>query len=216
MTVMHLIQNIYKKTISMTEALPSERELILRCQRGDKNAFGSLVKKYMQRAYYSALGFVGSHESALDLSQEAFVRAYRAIQRLDADRNFYTWYYTILRNLCLNFKRDKAKKARPFSEIGDNNLRTIADQSADTAYRAELHELQAAVWNALDRLTENEREIIILRDIQELAYNEIARILDIPIGTVMSRLYNARRSLRAQLDGKIETQTIFDCYEEYR
>ncbi len=189
-----------KLKVSMIKAVESERDLILRCQQGDKNAFGSLVQKYMKRAYFSALGFVGSHENALDLSQEAFVRAYRAIQRLDANRTFYTWYYAILRNLCLNFKRDKAKHARSFSEIGETRMQTIADQVADTSHGAELHELQSAVWNGINKLKENEKEIIILRDIQELSYNEIAATLDIPPGTVMSRLYNARRSLRAQLD----------------
>ncbi|MCA9731348.1 MAG: sigma-70 family RNA polymerase sigma factor [Deferribacteres bacterium] len=200
---MHATAEIVTNAIRMTNTLINERDLILRCQQGDKDAFGTLVKKYMQRAYYTALGFVGSHENALDLSQEAFVRAYRAIQRLDADRSFYTWYYTILRNLCLNFKRDKAKKARSFSEIGETSLRSIRDKDADTAHSVELSELQSAVWTALEKLTANEKEIIILRDIQELAYHEIAQTLDIPIGTVMSRLYNARRSLRAQLDGKI-------------
>ncbi|KAA3613692.1 MAG: hypothetical protein DWQ05_15545 [Calditrichaeota bacterium] len=195
---------IYSEKVktSMVKAMASERDLILRCQQGDKNAFGTLVQKYMQRAYYSALGFVGSHDNALDLSQEAFVRAYRAIQKLDANRTFYTWYYAILRNLCLNFKRDTARRARSFSEIGEHSLRTIPDQVADTSRGAELHELQSAVWNGLDKLNEKEKEIIILRDIQELSYNEIASTLDIPQGTVMSRLYNARKSLRAQLDGK--------------
>ena len=176
-----------------------DHDWILRSQNGDKNAFGLIVQKYMKRAYFTALGFVGSHEHALDLSQEAFVRAYRAIKKLDANRKFFTWYYAILRNLCFNHQRDTAKHARSFSEIGEQQVTRIVDTTNDPLRSTELHELQTAVWQALDKLRDSEKEIILLRDFQGFSYLEIAEFLNIPKGTVMSRLYNARMSLKSLL-----------------
>lgn len=185
----------------------SEAWLISRCQAGEVQAFGVLVKKHQQRAYYTALGLTGSHEEALDISQEAFVRAYRAIAKFQASRGgFFTWYYQILRNLCFNFLRDRARRARPFSavETAENSLHTIVDESSNPAVIAERNELKDAVWQAINALKDDEREIILLRDFQEMSYKEIAAALDCPIGTVMSRLFNARRQLREKLEGYLQ------------
>jgi RNA polymerase sigma-70 factor (ECF subfamily) len=174
--------------------------IILRCQKGDKEAFGLIVKKYMRRAYYTALGIVGSHDGALDLSQEAFIRAYRSIRKVDPERNFFTWYYQILRNLCFNFIRDRARHARPFSEIGETGVRNLQDSRKNALEVVEQQDLKEKVWQAIHELKENEREIILMKDFQELTYKEIAGILDCPVGTVMSRLFNARKSLRLKLE----------------
>lgn len=177
-----------------------EETIIHRCQKGDKQAYGLLVKKYMKRAYFTALGLIGSREGALDMSQEAFVRAYRSIKRLDAERKFFTWYYQILRNLCFNFLRDRARHARLFSEVGEKRLKDIPDGGQDASKHVEQEEMKEAVWKALNSLKEQEREIIILRDFQELSYKEIAELLECPMGTVMSRLYNARKALKIKLE----------------
>ncbi|MDZ7288962.1 MAG: sigma-70 family RNA polymerase sigma factor [candidate division KSB1 bacterium] len=178
--------------------------LISRCQSGDLQAFGVLVEKYKQRAYYTALGLVGSHEDALDLSQEAFVRAYRSLGKFQPSRgSFFTWYYKILRNRCFNFLRDRVRQPRSFSVIGESKpqLLEIPDENCDPTVIAERNEIKDAVWRAISSLNEHEREIIILRDFQGLSYKEIAETLDCPIGTVMSRLFNARRQLREKLNG---------------
>lgn len=177
-----------------------ERSIILRCQNGDKQSYGRLVEKYMKRAYFTALGLVGVHEGALDLSQDAFVRAYRSINRLDANRKFFTWYYQILRNLCFNYLRDTARRARPFSQVGENQIDNIVDSSQDSSLQVEQQELKEAVWNAMDELKPHEREIIILKDFQEMSYKEIAESMDCPIGTVMSRLFTARQALKNKLE----------------
>ncbi|MFQ5708645.1 MAG: RNA polymerase sigma factor [bacterium] len=177
-----------------------EHEVILQCQKGDKQAYGFLVRKYMKRAYFTALGFIGSREDALDLSQEAFVRAFRAFNRFDPRRRFFTWYYQILKNLCSNFLRDRAKHARPFAEIGDSRLESIPDQSEDASKLVEQEEVKEAVWKAINSLKEKEREIIVLKDFQELSYKEIADLLGCPMGTVMSRLYTARQALKTKLE----------------
>ncbi|MFQ5631723.1 MAG: sigma-70 family RNA polymerase sigma factor [bacterium] len=178
-----------------------DSETIRRCQYGDKRAFGLLVQKYMKQAYFTALGFTGAHEAALDLSQEAFVKAWRAIKRFETGRNFFTWYYRILRNLCFNHLRDSAHKPRSFSEIGENAIAEIADTHADPVQESEANELKEMVWKGLNRLRVHEREIIILKDLQEMSYKEIAEILQCPIGTVMSRLYTARKALKSELEG---------------
>jgi len=177
-----------------------ESELICKSQAGDKSAYGQLVQKYMQRAYYCALGLVSSHDAALDLSQEAFVRAYRAIRKVDPERQFFTWYYQILRNLCLNYLRDKSRHARPFSEIDENAVWNISDHSMNAEERLEAKELCQEVWKAINQLTPLEREVIVLKDFQELSYKEIADVLGCPIGTVMSRLYNARKALKRRME----------------
>lgn len=177
-----------------------EGALILRCQAGEKQAYGELVNKYMKRAYYTALGLIGSPEAAMDLSQEAFIRAYRAIKRLDADKKFFTWYYRILKNLCLNYLRDRARHARPFSEVGETTLLKMSDQTQDASKQVEQEETKEIVWDAINALKPPGREIIILKDFQERSYKEIAELLECPIGTVMSRLYNARQALKVKLE----------------
>jgi RNA polymerase sigma-70 factor (ECF subfamily) len=184
-----------------------DERLVSRCQAGDIQAFGVLVEKYKQRAYYTALGLTGSHDEAWDISQEAFVRAYRAIAGFQAERSgFFTWYYQILRNLCFNFLRDRAKRARPFSEVvtPEDSLQNIADEGSNPAVIAERNELKNAVWKAINSLKDDDREIILLRDFQDLSYKEIAATLNCPIGTVMSRLFNARKQLREKLEGYLE------------
>ena len=177
----------------------NEHSLILKCQQGDKQAYSVLVRENMKRAYFTALGLTGSHDSALDLSQDAFVRAYRSIHKFDSDRKFFTWYYQILRNLCFNHLRDRARHAQPFSEIGEYQLNSIVDSSQNTSDQVDQKEMKKLLWQAIESLKPREREIIILKDFQDMAYKEIAESLNCPIGTVMSRLSNARKTLKEKL-----------------
>ena len=177
-----------------------EADMLRACRNGNREAFGWLVERYKHRAYYAALGLVGSHDAAVDLSQDAFIKAWRAIKTFDPHKRFYTWYYQILRNLCYNFLRDRKRHARPFSEYPPGELSLLPDVGMDAEAEAERHELAAAVWKAIARLRPAEREIIVLKEFQNLAYKDIAALLDTPIGTVMSRLYNARKALKEQLE----------------
>ncbi|MBD3236844.1 MAG: sigma-70 family RNA polymerase sigma factor [Candidatus Eisenbacteria bacterium] len=175
---------------------PEERALILRCQRGDRRAFEPIVSRHMRQATAFALAWTGNAEDALDLSQEAFVRAFRAIARFDPDRPFYPWFYTILRNLCLNHLSRAARLMEV--PLADNLQRAAATPLPDVAL--ERRELRQLVWQALRRLDAKDREILILREFQNLTYAEIAAVLEIPRGTVMSRLHYARRHLRQKLE----------------
>ena len=181
----------------------SERVLVERARAGDRRAFGELVTRYMRRAYYAALGLVGSHEDALDLSQEAFARAFRARASLDPDRPFYAWLYQIVRRLCFNFLRDRKTRLTRLQEATPwlmDQAGTRAAQS-DPGRSAERSELAALVEDAIERLPEREREVLVLKEFEGLRYREIAELLAIPIGTVMSRLYSARRNLALELEG---------------
>lgn len=180
----------------------NDHGLVLRSQRGEAHAFGLLVQRHMQRAYFTALALTGSPEDARDLSQEAFVRAYRAIAKFDAAAGaFFTWYYRILRNLCLNLRRDRSRRARPFAEIGESVMEQVAAATEeDPAVLAERNELQDALWRALASLKPAACEVIVLKDFQGMSYKEIAEALHCPAGTVMSRLFEARRRLRELME----------------
>jgi RNA polymerase sigma-70 factor (ECF subfamily) len=176
--------------------------LMARARDGDRHAFAALVEKYMRRAYYAALGMVGSHEDAMDLSQEAFTRAFRARRSLDPTHPFYAWLYTILRRLCFNFQRDTRSRRR---RLGGASSWLVA-QAREREGGAEPHraartgEIRERVARAVEDLPDREREMLVLKEFEGLKYREIAELLGVPIGTVMSRLYSARKRLARALE----------------
>jgi RNA polymerase sigma-70 factor, ECF subfamily len=177
--------------------------LVRRARDGDAEAFGHLVERYMRRAYYAALALVGRRDDALDLSQEAFARAFRARQALDPERPFYAWLYQILRRLCFNFLRDRRTRSRALQEAGG----WLADEAAsrfetDPAEAFERAEARRRLAAAIEQLPAREREILALKEFEGLSYREIAALVGIPMGTVMSRLYAARQRLAAALEEK--------------
>lgn len=186
------------------EICNDERLLLRRSRKGDKESFEKIVKTYMKRAYSIALGFVGNHEDALDLSQEAFIRAYRNINKYDTERNFFPWFYQILKNLCFNYA--KKRKERSFSSVArgeSNHIYNTVDENCDPSLIMERDELKDSLWKAINQLDDKHREIIVLRHFQELSYNEIAGVLACNKGTVMSRLYYARRELKDTLNHEL-------------
>lgn len=177
-----------------------DRTLVLRAQEGEQAAFGELVSRYMQRAYYAALGLVGSHDDALDLSQEAFARAFRARASIDPERPFFPWLYQIIRRLCFNHTRDTSSHRKKLERTGAWLSDTTMGAAPDSPERAlERSELRDQVGAAIEKLKPREREVLVLREFEGLRYREIADSVGIPIGTVMSRLYAARRALAREL-----------------
>ncbi len=178
----------------------TDRTLVVRAQNGERAAFGELASKYMQRAYYAALGLVGSHDDALDLSQEAFARAFRARATIDPDRPFFPWLYQIIRRLCFNYTRDTSSHRKKLEKVGSWLTDTTMGRGPDSPDLAlERSELREQVGAAIERLKPREREVLVLREFEGLRYREIAETVGIPIGTVMSRLYSARRALAHEL-----------------
>lgn len=186
---------------SREKQLETEHDIIQKARRGDRQAFGIIVQKYMKHAYYIALGLVGSEAAAMDLSQEAFVRAFYALKKFDPDKKFFTWYYQILKNLSFNYLRDDHRHAASFSEIGETTVNQLVDGSDDLSQQVEQNELKEVLWKGINALKPSDREIIILKDFQEMSYKEIAEFLKCPVGTVMSRLYNARKALKEFMEG---------------
>ncbi len=188
--------------VGQQESVAAERDLIVRAQAGESAAFGELVQRYMRRAYFAALGFVGSPEDAMDLSQDAFVRAYRARHRINPDMPFYTWFYQILRRLCFNFIRDRklhrAKLRDQKSWIVDDAAFRARERNPRRTIEREQTRLR--VRQAIGTLPDREREVLVLKEFEGLKYREIAEVIGIPIGTVMSRLYSARRNLASAIE----------------
>ena len=178
-----------------------EAMLVAGARDGDGAAFGELVRRHMRRAYFAALGLTGSHEDALDLSQEAFTRALRASRTLDPARPFYPWLYSILRRLCLNHLRDGRVRGERLDQAGSWLVDEARDRAAasDPERLAEREELRKRMATAIQSLSPTRREVLVLREFEGLRYAEIAELLDVPEGTVMSRLYAARKSLAAAL-----------------
>lgn len=192
--------------------------LMLAVKRGDAAAFDELVTSLRGVAFHVARSLVGSREDAMDLSQEAFFKVYRARETFREGEPFLPWFHRILRNTCFSFLRDKGR-AR---EVSVSTPRTgasddegdweLVDDDPGPADGLEASERASAFWQAFKTLSVRDREIIALRHFKELAYRDIALHLGIPEGTVMSRLFHARRRLREGLTGDLaaEAQSIPD------
>ncbi len=183
----------------VARTVDEDADLLAACARGRTRAFRGLVEKYKRRAYYVALGLVGSSDDAWDLSQEAFIRIWKGRKSFDPSRPFWPWFYAILANLCKNCLRDREVRTRHAEGI-----RRMEEGRRDAAGNPEAilqeTETQKEVWAAIGRLPFKFREIIVLRHFQDMAYEDIARQIGIPEGSVMSRLYYARKKLREILE----------------
>lgn len=164
----------------------------------DREEFESLVKANMKRAYFTALGITGSHDTAMEISQEAFLRVYKNFHKYDRSKKFFTWYYKILKNLYLNFLRNKKKDESRFLEY-----KYVRTESDDPIEQVEAEELKSKLEESLLELEPGEREIITLKEFEDLSYKEISEMLGIPQGTVMSRLFYARKKLSVKLKRKL-------------
>ncbi|MFZ2146713.1 MAG: sigma-70 family RNA polymerase sigma factor [Sedimentisphaerales bacterium] len=183
----------------MTSLCQEETIAMRRCRRGSPEAFEVFVNRYMKNAYFIALGLVGNSEDAMDLSQEAFIRAYRNIKHLKPDRMFFPWFYQILKNLCISHLRK-----RRYRQAGSLDAENCPEPSATTDYFspevvAGRNELKDKVWQAIGKLDDKHREVIILRHFQNMSYEQIAEALFCNKGTVTSRLYYARKRLEELL-----------------
>jgi RNA polymerase sigma-70 factor (ECF subfamily) len=176
--------------------LENEKDLVQRWRRGDRDAFGDLVRGYMSDAYLIALGFAGNSEDARDLSQDAFIRAFQARAQFEEGRPFYPWFYRILRNRCLNFIKRESKKHEPLFYDDDPDRERFPSATPSPLDSLEKEERLRFLRAAIQELSFDHREIIVLKNFNGYSYERIAGTLGIPIGTVMSRLYYARKMLK--------------------
>lgn len=174
--------------------------------RSPREAFEAVVRTHMKDAYFIALGLVGNREDALELSQEAFYRAYKHFDQLNDQERFFPWFYQILRNLCFShLRKRRLRRAESLDELDGEPPQFGPADAFDPEMVAERNESKDRVWRAISRLDEKHREVIVLRHFRQLSYDEMARVLFCNRGTVTSRLYYARKRLKEILEGSPET-----------
>ena len=182
------------------DAATGEAALIERCRTGDAASFTPLVRMYQDRVYNLCFRMCGAHAEAEDFAQEAFVRAYQSIDRFDGRARFYTWLFRIAVNLVISRRRRTARvRMQPLDGDGDGRAWTAGAVDGGPVAAACENERHMLVHAALAELDEEQRCIITLRDLESLSYDEIADILNVPAGTVKSRLHRARMALREKL-----------------
>ena len=168
----------------------TEDELLQLVRKGRSDAYGEVFTRHREKAFALAFQYLHNYEDAKDVIQDAFIKAYRKFSRFDLSRKFGPWLLTIVRNQCIDaIRRRKRTAAQELTPV-------LPDKRA---LRADKAVLRREVWAGLQQLNPEHREIIFLKDYQGHSYVEIAEILGIPLGTVMSRLHHARRNLAAQL-----------------
>jgi RNA polymerase sigma-70 factor (ECF subfamily) len=178
-----------------------DRKLVEKVRAGDADAYAELVRRYETRIIALLLGMVRNREDARDLAQQAFIKAYRNLDRFRGSSSFYTWLYRIAFNLAIDFKR--RKKNRPASEYDDGRSTSEASdlvfgRPGDENPHRDLarSRLRAVLEDAIAQLPKDQRAVVVLREVEGLSYKEIADVLDCPEGTVMSRLFYARKKLQ--------------------
>jgi RNA polymerase sigma-70 factor (ECF subfamily) len=181
-----------------------EVALVARARQGDLAAYDELIKRYQERIYATVYHMTSNHEDANDLAQESFIKAYQALKSFKGGSSFYTWLYRIAVNKTINFL--KQRKNRQHLSLNDLDFNTehnpdlVALISEKTPRRdAGLTELQQKLNEALLKLSEPHRLVVVLHDVQGLSHEEIAKVMECNIGTVRSRLFYARQQLQAML-----------------
>lgn len=181
----------------------NDSDLVRRAQNGDKKAFDLLVLKYQQKVAGVVSRYVRDQADILDVVQEAFIKAYRALPKFRGDSAFYTWLYRIAINTAKNFLVSQSR--RPPGNDVDAEVAEQLDSGERLKERATpiqhlmMEEIEKAVWDSINNLPEELRTAITLREIDGMSYEEIAQAMDCPVGTVRSRIFRAREAIDANL-----------------
>lgn len=170
-------------------------DLMVKCKQGDLNSFEILIKSYSKQVYNILLRILGNQEDAKDVSQEVFIKVYRKINTFQGESEFFTWLYRITLNAAKDFTKKK-KVHLSVNELNDSGHELPQDKGSNPEAVFVKVERKDAILKALMEIKEDQREIIVLRDIQGLSYEEISNILGIELGTVKSRINRARTRLR--------------------
>ncbi len=187
---------------TLAQADVSELDLVKRCQAGDTEAFDELVTRYRTRIFGMIYNMVHSEQDAWDLAQDSFVKAWKSIKRFRGHSSFYTWIYRIVMNVTIDWLRKKQVKggsefddAIHLKEI-DPASKTLPKADALPYEKMEQSEIRGRIDNAIAQLSPEHRAVILMKEIEEMQYHEIAEMLGCSIGTVMSRLFYARKKLQ--------------------
>jgi RNA polymerase sigma factor (sigma-70 family) len=186
-----MVQGMGRMLRGSTTTPLNDRDLVARVQKGDREAFSTLVGRYQDRIYRFILGMSGSHEEALDLTQETFLKAYQGMASWQADALFKTWLYRIASNTTM----DVLRRRKIVSYVGIEEWESVASQDAGPERQAQDRQSIDALEQALARIPLLYREALLMRELEGMSYNEIALALDITTGTVKSRIARARAGL---------------------
>lgn len=185
----------------MDDVSTSDQQLIDRCLSGETDAFGELVSRYEDRLYGTLVHMIGSTHEARDVAQEAFVQAFQKLKTFRQESAFYSWLFRIAYNRAISRHRRRRTGTASVDALRETTGTEPTDDrpESDPAHNLYTAERQALVASALAELAEEYRTVIILREMEGLSYEEIAELVDCPVGTVRSRIHRARSELREKL-----------------
>ena len=181
----------------------SDAECVRRIQRGETEIFEILVRRHEKAIFNVVYRMLGDYDDAAETAQEVFLSAYRAIGQFRGDANFSTWLYRIALNHASTRRKSTSLRQRRLVPIDDTEL--VDNVELGPAETLEKKELRQRVQRALNELQPEDAMVILLRDLQDIAYEDVARVLNIPVGTVKSRLHRARQALKARLTAYFPT-----------
>ena len=178
----------------------TEQELIRRAKQGDHSAFEQLLRNNQDRVFSLAFRMVNNREDAADLAQEAFLKAWQGLRTFQGESAFSTWVYRLTTNVCIDVLRKQKRRQdiEPVVSLDDLEVSWAqpADHSQDPQRRLEREEMSRAVARGLEQLPDHQRQVLVMRELSGLSYQEIAEKLDLDLGTVKSRIARARLALR--------------------
>lgn len=180
----------------VSEAI-SDAECVRKLQRGETEAFETLIRRHQKTIFNLVYRMLGDYDEAAEISQEVFLSAYRAIGNFRGEANFSTWLYRIALNHATT--RRKSMNTRQQRNLPIENTEPLSDPHPGPAETMEKKEIRERVQRALNSLEPDDATVILLRDLQDVPYEEVARVLEIPVGTVKSRLHRARQALKSEL-----------------
>jgi len=202
-----VVEDVKPKSSAVTDI-----ELVRRVQSGEKAAFDLLVLKYQHKIIKLVMRFLADHSEAQDVAQEAFIKAYKALPRFRGDSAFYTWLYRIAVNTAKNYLVARGRRPKTFSAVGSKGASdgevfdpSILLTSIETPDRlAMTAQLKQSIRQAISDLPEDLRVAVSLREYEGMSYDDIASIMDCPIGTVRSRIFRARESIDKHIKAFLE------------
>lgn len=201
------------KWYGATALATDDLTLVQRVRTGDQRAYKLLVERYQRKVYAVALGMLKDKEEARDVAQEAFVKVYRYLDHFKGDASFYTWLYRITVNICIDAMRRKGAKGDEHLEFDESvkldtaeaNIGALGTRLGTNPQKSALRrELAERITAAIQQLPEAHRQILLLREVEGMSYEDLARVLEVPKGTVMSRLFHARLKMQKILSEYVE------------